>query len=183
MTGSPSPAAPFTLKIANLSYRTTEASLEEQCRPLGCCSVCLGLNRDGLSKGRATVGFATEKATRVAYLALNQLNFEGRRLAVERPEFAAVVEERPSPSPSPSQAVAAPAERPPPPSRGYSQSFDWRRYPQTPSLGRQVRKTVTFDGYGQRRDTAAPQFRDYDQDAIQQAQYQRAIYEAYRNWY
>jgi RNA recognition motif-containing protein len=140
------------------------------------------MNRDGLSKGRATVGFTTEKEARTAYLALNQLNLEGRTLAVDPPPSSAAVGE----GPSLSQTTAAPVERPPPPppSRGYSQTFDSRRYPQTPPQARQARKTVTFDGYGQRREQAAQQFRiDYDQDHVQQMQYQRAIYETYRNWY
>lgn len=109
----------FVLRIGNLNYRTTASALEEHCKTYGESNVVLLMNRDGLSKGIATVTYKTEKEAREAYQGLNQKNFEGRILSVIASDYIM----------SPPEPKRAP--RPPspglhrPPSRGDDIRSSW----------------------------------------------------------
>lgn len=73
---------PYVLNIENLSYRTTEETLIVKANTFGNALTKLLMNRDGLSKGIATMAFQKKEQAQKAFKTLHQSLFEGRQLKV-----------------------------------------------------------------------------------------------------
>lgn len=95
---------PFVLCIGNLSYRTTESTLIEKANTFGRSSTTLLTNRDGLSKGMATMSFSKKSDAQRAFAALNSSSLEGREIVVDCDES---LKTPPEPDP-PQKPIAKP---------------------------------------------------------------------------
>lgn len=93
------------LKIFNLDFKTTDEALKEKFSEYGTpLTAKLAINRNGLSKGVATIEYQLNEEGKKAYKAMNGTEFDGRILNIE----ITLSKAPPPPPPEPQQRPRSP---------------------------------------------------------------------------